>query len=321
MVDIHPKLVTSYLQPVSSWAPDSSGVEPLADNFLMNGQNTYNCTAVSSTWPVIDSTPCSGGQLYRTMVPSGKVIRLRLIGHSSFMSFWFSVDNHTLSVIEIDGIEIEPISTRGVYVNIGQRYSVIVNTNQTQGNYFMRATLPKTCFLPYAPYTNAALESGGYQVRGVLSYEGADADAVPIGVEGNVTNPYGIENNDMRGDVWEGCLDMPFDTAKPVRKEDAIEVDAANQHSIQFQFQQAGEVNRIFVNRVSTWSDPWLGWDMDELTLGNRRRGPPTPTRRSCGRPWIRASISGQKAATVTGISSLTSRCCLFRTRARASKW
>lgn len=219
-------------------------------------------------------------------------MRLRLINASSFLSYWISVDNHTLTVVELDGIEVEPFvsSNGGVYLNIGQRVSVILTANQTKGNYAIRATLPETCFLPYAPYENAGLrgtigsdgnndddddddthEKGGrrdenrggggggkqnddvkrpYEVYGILSYDDVDPTEEPIGRPGNTTNPYGVENNDVRGDAWEGCDDAPFDLPRPMRAEPAVEVSEANTHYIEYMFRQAQDVNRIFVNKV-----------------------------------------------------------------------
>jgi FtsP/CotA-like multicopper oxidase with cupredoxin domain len=177
-------------------------------------------------------------------------VRLRLINSSSFLSYWFSIDNHTLSIVELDGIEISPIAARGVYLNIGQRASVIVTANQTAGNYNIRASLPKTCFLPYLPYTSAGLASGGYAARGILSYDDVAVDVTPIGIMGNVSNPHGIENNGARGDVWEGCDDMPFDMPKPVREMPAFNVPEQNKHYIEYVFRQAQDVNRIFINKV-----------------------------------------------------------------------
>ena len=220
----------------------------------MNGQHTYDCSVVSSTFSseIYDNAgTCTGGQLYSTTIAPKSSVRLRLINHSSFMSFWFSIDNHTIEVVEIDGVEVDPIPSRGVYVNIGQRYSVIVNANQTSGNYYMRATLPETCFTPFCPYTSTGLVSINYQVKGILSYEGVSINDEPIGLAGNTSNPYGIDTNLARGDVWEGCDDMPFDMPVPVRKEAAVDVSPDNTHSVIFQFRQAGEVNRIFINRVS----------------------------------------------------------------------
>lgn len=255
----NPKLVSSYLKPGSVWSPKEAGVEPLADNFLMNGQHTWNCSVESTTYkssvaPFLNHdppSPCPGGSLYSTAVRLNETARLRLINHSSFMSFWFSIDNHTISIVEIDGVEVEPIVQRGVYINIGQRYSVLVTANQTAGNYAIRATLPQTCFNPFCPYRSSGLEDIGYAVTGILSYEGTSLNEPLIGLAGNTSNPFGVENNILRGDVWEGCDDMPFDMPVPMRKIKAIDAVPENTHSIIFHFQQAGEVNRVFINRVS----------------------------------------------------------------------
>ncbi|KAF7519429.1 hypothetical protein G7054_g13112 [Neopestalotiopsis clavispora] len=249
-------LLASYLNSTSKWVPSESGVEPLPDNILLNGQHSCNCSVTSTTYPpdptIPFSTNCTNGQLYRTSIQKNQRVRLRVINSSSFLSYWFSVDNHTLSIVELDGVEIEPISARGVYLNIGQRASVVLVADQRPGNYYLRATLPQTCFLPYAPYVSAALESNGYAARGILSYSGTeDPDAEPIGVRGNVSNPYGVENNGVRGDVWEGCDDMPFDMPKPMRKMDAVEVGEKNYHYIEYAFRQAQDVNRIFINKTA----------------------------------------------------------------------
>lgn len=126
----------------SKWVPFESGVEPLADNILLNGQHVYSCNVVSTTYPPDldhdhyarksdDSSACTGSRLYTTKVKPGTKLRLRLINSSSFLSYWVSIDNHTLTVVELDGVEIEPLAgQRGVYLNIGQRVSVIVDADQ-----------------------------------------------------------------------------------------------------------------------------------------------------------------------------------------------
>ncbi|OTB05487.1 putative multicopper oxidase [Hypoxylon sp. CI-4A] len=261
-----PVILKSYLNPTSKWAPTESGVEPLPDNILLNGQNTYNCAINSTTYPPSPDQPfehnCTGGQLYTTEVRHGQKTRLRLINASSFFSYWFSIDNHTLSIVELDGVEIEPISSRGVYLNLGQRVSVILTADQEFGSYYMRASVPRTCFLPYASYTSAGLEGAEYGVKGVISYVGDEKEkeketehdvAIPpiIGIAGNTSNPYGVENNGLRGDVWEGCDDMPFDMPVPMRKQRAVDIAEANTHYIEYAFRQAQDVNRIFVNKTS----------------------------------------------------------------------
>ncbi|KAI8960712.1 Cupredoxin [Daldinia sp. FL1419] len=258
-------ILTSYLNSTSKWVDWESGVEPLADNVLLNGQNTYNCSVTSTTYVPSSDQPyesnCTGGQLYTTKVHRGKTVRLRLINASSFLSYWFSIDNHTISIVELDGVEIEPITARGIYLNLGQRASVILTADQEPGSYYMRASLPKTCFLPYAPYNSSGLEAAGYGAKGIISYIKDDEQQAdngrldqalePIGVAGNTSNPYGVENNGLKGDAWEGCDDMPFDMPKPMRKQPAVNVSEANTHYLEYAFRQAQEVNRIFINKTS----------------------------------------------------------------------
>lgn len=243
----------SYLQSGSVWSPDISGVEPLPDNFLLNGQHTYDCSVNSTTWPASALDTCTGGAVSVVHVkPNATTTRLRLINHSTFFSFWFSIDNHTLTTVEIDGVEVEPIpDQRGIYINIGQRYSVLVPSIPGGGSYTMRATLPQTCFVPYCPYLSSGLQSIGYEATGLLTYP--TLPNTTVGAKGNVSNPYGVENNFLRGDVWEGCDDMPFSTPTPMRARPAAAVDPNNSHEVTFRFEQVGELNRIFINRTS-WS-------------------------------------------------------------------
>jgi FtsP/CotA-like multicopper oxidase with cupredoxin domain len=259
----------SYLQSSSVWAPSIPGVEPLPDNFLLNGQHTYDCSVKSTTWPASLSDTCTGGALSVVHVkPDATTTRLRLINHSTFFSFWFSIDNHTLTTIEIDGVEVHPIADqRGVYVNIGQRYSVLVSSLAgASGSYTMRATLPQSCFVPYCPYLSSGLQSIGYEATGLLAYPSAESSSSPSsapgdlirGSRGNTTNPYGAATNPLReaaGNtaLWEGCDDMPFSVPEPMRSRPAVPVTADNSHEVTFRFQQVGEVNRIFINRTS-WS-------------------------------------------------------------------
>ncbi|KAI0970187.1 multicopper oxidase [Xylaria arbuscula] len=255
-------LRSSYLNSTSKWVPFESGVEPLPDNILLNGQNTYDCAVESTTYPPQKShessapsstseSKCTRGQLYTTKIRTGQHVRLRVINSSSFLSYWISIDNHTLSIVELDGIEIAPIAARGVYLNIGQRASIIITADQSPGNYYIRATLPETCFLPYVPYTSDGLAAGDYTAKGILSYDDVPVGVASIGTMGNVSNPYGVENNGVRGDVWEGCDDMPFDMPKPMRQTPAYDVPESNKHYIEYMFRQAQDVNRIFINKTA----------------------------------------------------------------------
>lgn len=263
------ELAAHYLSPSSPWDPNEAGVEPLSDNLLLNGQNTYDCAVVSTTLARSgrrsrrdeqgEAPPaCTGGQAYATTIRPGSTVRFRLINHSSYLSYWFSIDGHELTVVEIDGVEVEPIPVPGVHVNIGQRYSVLVTADQAVGEYAIRSSLERECFLPFSTYTSAGLESNGYEARGVLRYEGAtrgEADLV------DETAPPLLLNTSSNTNP-RGCYDMPFDLPRPRRAEGAYVLAPADPRlAVDFQFRQVGEVNRIFLNRTS-----WAAY-RDDATL------------------------------------------------------
>ncbi|KII87726.1 hypothetical protein PLICRDRAFT_176505 [Plicaturopsis crispa FD-325 SS-3] len=72
-------------------------------------------------------------------VEHGKRYRFRLIGMSCHSAFNFTVDGHTMLAIEADGENTTPVPTDQVAVFTGQRYSVILEANQTIDNYWIRA--------------------------------------------------------------------------------------------------------------------------------------------------------------------------------------
>lgn len=124
------------------------------------------------------------------VVTPNKRYRFRLINVGAFGEFQFSVDNHTLTVIEADSTLVEPVAINRLPINIAQRYSVILNANQTATNYWIRAWMNTYCFSDdNAPILNN-------DVRALLTYtnttdvptESADwASAVDIVCEDLVT--------------------------------------------------------------------------------------------------------------------------------------
>lgn len=219
-----------------------AGMEPPPNNIIINGHHVSNCTTFPS-WRDPTITPkliasaagnCTLGSLYTTTVKPHRIIRLRLISHSASTPFWFSIDNHTLSLVEMDGNEILPISTTRVFVNPGQRYSVLVTANQTEGNYLMRATAVLDCFhLPGG--TSSALAQIDYEGVAVLAYEGAKPDDGTAGSAWDLTST----SNDVVGkEPWrDECADLPFGVPKMVRAEKAYEVGEGegNRHYVSFE--------------------------------------------------------------------------------------
>ncbi|KAI5208553.1 hypothetical protein E4T39_01400 [Aureobasidium subglaciale] len=103
---------------------------PQAYNGLINGMNK--------------SPDGTKGKYYNATVQSGKKYRLRLINTSVDSAFMVSVDGHPFTVITSDFVPIKPYVAERVFIGIGQRLDVIIEANQTVGNYWFRADVPNT---------------------------------------------------------------------------------------------------------------------------------------------------------------------------------
>ncbi|OZJ03677.1 hypothetical protein BZG36_03532 [Bifiguratus adelaidae] len=111
--------VATYL---TAAGPDgqAEGSEPVPDNGLINGLNVFDCSGATNT-----SVPCTGGSYATFNVTANKKYRLRLINTGAFADFDFSIDNHTLTVVEADGIAMEPVNVTRIPLAVAQRYSII----------------------------------------------------------------------------------------------------------------------------------------------------------------------------------------------------
>ncbi|KAN0135809.1 laccase B [Lactarius tabidus] len=94
-------------------------------------------------------------------VTQGKRYRFRLVSISCDPNFTFSIDNHSMLVIEADGQNTEPLLVDSIQIFAGQRYSFVLHANQAVDNYWTRALPPNKS---YANLTNLA----------VLRYAGAN---------------------------------------------------------------------------------------------------------------------------------------------------
>nr|BBB89276.1 laccase [Grifola frondosa] len=72
-------------------------------------------------------------------VEQGKRYRIRLISMSCDPNFTFSIDSHNMTIIEVDGVNHEPLDVDSLQIFAGQRYSFILTANQTVDNYWIRA--------------------------------------------------------------------------------------------------------------------------------------------------------------------------------------
>ncbi|KAG0043658.1 hypothetical protein BGZ83_011148 [Gryganskiella cystojenkinii] len=161
----------------------------------------------------------------------GKRHRLRVINSGAIAAFQFSIDNHMLTVIEADGVAIQPVTVQRLPINVGQRYSVIVHTDQTVDNYWMRAVMNTNDF----PTKNNALDP---VIKAIVRYSNAP-ESDPL-------------SSDWGSEPWSGGrVDLALSFLKPLLVQDAPPADQQVILNIAYNFQTTtGTMNGV------SWDPP-----------------------------------------------------------------
>lgn len=104
-----------------------TGAEPVPDNLLFN--DTFN-----GTWHVKPNT----------------TYLLRIINLGAFVSQYIYMEGHQFTVVEVDGIRVQPNTTDVLYLTVAQRYTVLITTKaDDQKNFaFMQAVDPTMLDVP-----------------------------------------------------------------------------------------------------------------------------------------------------------------------------
>ncbi|KAK7024867.1 laccase [Favolaschia claudopus] len=100
-------------------------VPPTSDSTLINGLGRY-AGGPASPLAVIK-------------VIKGLRYRFRLVSMSCDPNFVFSIDGHSMTIIEVDGVNHKPLPVDSIQIFAGQRYSFVMKANQNVGNYWIRA--------------------------------------------------------------------------------------------------------------------------------------------------------------------------------------
>ncbi|CAG8793831.1 5541_t:CDS:2, partial [Racocetra persica] len=174
---------------------------PVPDAGLISGRGQYNCSAAL---PGSKCDPNNMPAIYT--VQKGKKYRFRIINMSAYAFFWFSIDQHMLQIIEVDGVTTKASNVSVLPIHIGQRFSVIVEASQKVGNYWIRSDVPEDC-VPSPPDTinhNSPFDNNR-NITGILQYEGAPNDTLPTSTK---------VNDDWSRNLYP-CRDIDVNLIKP----------------------------------------------------------------------------------------------------------
>ncbi|KAK1091678.1 laccase, multicopper oxidase, benzenediol:oxygen oxidorectuctase [Friedmanniomyces endolithicus] len=193
----------------------NGGPPPNADNMLINGTN---------------KNANGGGSYNQVKITSGKKYRLRLINMSVDNYIRVSLDGHAMQVMTTDFIPCKPFSVNSLLLGIGQRYDVVINANQTAGNYWFRANVATDC-----------LSGNNFYGRAIWSYSSVNPGTPTtsantqdsVCLEPSQAAPYWVQpvpSGSFASQI--DALDVGLTKAQVVPNGDAIIVWAINTSSI-----------------------------------------------------------------------------------------
>ncbi|KAL3826017.1 hypothetical protein ACJIZ3_022046 [Penstemon smallii] len=106
---------------------------------------------------------CSTKDTYKLRVKPGKTYLLRVINAALNDELFFSIANHTLTVVDVDAIYIKPFETETILITPGQTSNILLKTkpNFPNANFLMKAR----------PYVTGQGTFDNSTVAGILEYE------------------------------------------------------------------------------------------------------------------------------------------------------
>src|SRR5215471_15732629 len=96
---------------------NADGAEPVPDGILFN---VILLIIAALIWDMQNGTQ---------NVTPGETVRFHIVNTGAFAFFHVWIEEHNMTVIEVDGTDVEPYTTEGVDVAVGQRLSVLVTMN------------------------------------------------------------------------------------------------------------------------------------------------------------------------------------------------
>jgi len=176
-----------------------AGYFPVWIGGLVNGKGRFNCSlecpVSTSREHYIPSYRCQPYHDYTVIaIKPGEKKRLRIISSTSGITFLFSIDNHRMTVIAVDGEPVTPYIVHRINIYVSQTYDVLLEADQTPMNYWIRGTT-----------LNEPI-SGKEQILAILHYDSPTVRAPANDGSGNfepttsawsLTNTVQLKNTDI----------------------------------------------------------------------------------------------------------------------------
>ena len=145
----------------------------IASKCLEGGSNFEDPNACLSTCTTDDAP----SQLLSTInVESLKTYRLRLINSAQLIMMNVAIQDHNMTIIEVEGTIVDPKTVSNIDIAPGQRISVLITTDQPPGNYMIETTVRER-------------NIPGLTGRAILAYSNRNGIAIDSTLSLNMTEP------------------------------------------------------------------------------------------------------------------------------------
>ncbi|KAL9621662.1 MAG: hypothetical protein Q9160_003915 [Pyrenula sp. 1 TL-2023] len=110
--------------------------------------------------PVPDSALMNDTQNLQIPVQPGKTYMIRLVNMAAFAAQYFWIEDHSFTIVEVDGVYTEPAETDMIYLTAAQRYSILLTTkNDTSSNFAIVGSMDQDLFDTVPPTLNPNVTS------------------------------------------------------------------------------------------------------------------------------------------------------------------
>ncbi|KAK9127068.1 hypothetical protein Syun_015865 [Stephania yunnanensis] len=111
---------------------------------------------------------CSKKDTFKLKVKQGKTYLLRLINAAMNDELFFSIANHTFTIVDVDAVYVKPFETDKMVIAPGQTSNVLLNTKP----YYPKATF----FMEARPYVTGLGTFDNSTTSGILQYETLESE-------------------------------------------------------------------------------------------------------------------------------------------------
>ncbi|KAJ9145434.1 WSC domain-containing protein [Pleurostoma richardsiae] len=148
-----------------------------APYLIHNYLSSDNTDTTGGAEPVPDSALINEAQNVKFSIAPGKTYLFHIINMGALAGMYLQFDQHTMTVVEVDGVFTQPKNYTQLFVAVAQRYSVIVQAKaDSSSNFAIVASMNTQMFGEMQP-------SQGATVTGWLVYDAAKSLPTPFALQ------------------------------------------------------------------------------------------------------------------------------------------